>query len=387
MNIFLKRVSTALEIRDTLKQIKEISDGIDSCKKCGRCQSVCPVFRETGLEQMTSRGKFAMLRGLKDSVLKRPSDIEQRLRNCVLCGKCKEVCPQKIDTQSVFIKSRIVMARLNRTSFIKRLIIAAFLAFPGLDFKKSEIKKREVEGKNNQKLLFFSGCVFDKLFPEKKAKAEMLFKRLGFDIEIISGECCGIPNLSSGNLKGFLKNRESLMKRFLKSDADYIVSGCPTCLTTITKIWPEFDGFDDLLTSKFKILDFHELMEKNLEKLKFNKIDKSIKGVTWHQPCHLTSLGVKKEGELILENICREKFSKSETMNTCCGFGGTFSIDHPFLSSKIGKKRAADLDLQRNNLVVTGCPACIIQLKRITIKDKVDVVHSIDFIFDNLKVS
>ena len=35
-----------------------------SCRRCGLCQAVCPLFAQTGREADVARGKLALLSGL-----------------------------------------------------------------------------------------------------------------------------------------------------------------------------------------------------------------------------------------------------------------------------------------------------------------------------------
>ena len=43
-----------------MKLIKDYSEEVYKCSKCGLCQAVCPVFEATGLETAVSRGKFTL---------------------------------------------------------------------------------------------------------------------------------------------------------------------------------------------------------------------------------------------------------------------------------------------------------------------------------------
>ncbi len=48
---------------------------------------------------------------------------------------------------------------------------------------------------------------------------------------------------------------------------------------------------------------------------------------------------------------------------TCCGFGGTYSVYHPENSKRIGAKKAANIADSGAELVATDCPGCIMQLQ------------------------
>ena len=53
-----------------MKKLVDYKKDIAKCSKCGLCQSVCPVFKETGNECAVSKGKFVMLDGVLKGDLK-----------------------------------------------------------------------------------------------------------------------------------------------------------------------------------------------------------------------------------------------------------------------------------------------------------------------------
>ena len=63
-----------------MRQFSDFKDDINKCSKCGLCQGVCPIYKETGNECAVSRGKFVML----DGVLK--GDLNY-IRRSVLQGR------------------------------------------------------------------------------------------------------------------------------------------------------------------------------------------------------------------------------------------------------------------------------------------------------------
>jgi glycolate oxidase iron-sulfur subunit len=46
----------------------------------------------------------------------------------------------------------------------------------------------------------------------------------------------------------------------------------------------------------------------------------------------------------------------------CCGMAGAFSIHFYDLSRKIADRKMASIDSTGADIVVTGCPGCIVQL-------------------------
>jgi glycolate oxidase iron-sulfur subunit len=66
----------------------------------------------------------------------------------------------------------------------------------------------------------------------------------------------------------------------------------------------------------------------------------------------------------------------------CCGFGGVMRVSHPSLSGTIGEAKAKDIASTPAEVVVTGCPGCMMQiadsLKRVG--SQTEVVHTVQVI-------
>lgn len=85
--------------------------------------------------------------------------------------------------------------------------------------------------------------------------------------------------------------------------------------------------------------------------------------VTYHDPCHLNrGQGINKEPRDILRSIPDLEFIEMKKPDRCCGMAGSFYLVHPDLSGQIGEKKTADIAQTHADTVVTGCPACRLQL-------------------------
>ncbi len=64
-----------------------------TCKECGMCKEVCPVYRALLRETISPRGKFILLKkDIKDEVF----------YLCTLCGNCRRACPWNVDLPKLF---------------------------------------------------------------------------------------------------------------------------------------------------------------------------------------------------------------------------------------------------------------------------------------------
>ncbi len=85
--------------------------------------------------------------------------------------------------------------------------------------------------------------------------------------------------------------------------------------------------------------------------------------IAFHSPCHLgRGLGVKEDPRQLIArpgNI----YLKTREEETCCGFGGSFSVNFPAVSREILTRKLADVEAAGADLLVTECPGCVMQLR------------------------
>ena len=62
-------------------------------------------------------------------------------------------------------------------------------------------------------------------------------------------------------------------------------------------------------------------------------------------------------------NIYGIDFVEMEEASSCCGFGGTFSVENYEMSLKINDLKISRVIHSNAEKVLTGCPGCIMQLQ------------------------
>ncbi|MGD8757418.1 MAG: (Fe-S)-binding protein, partial [Deltaproteobacteria bacterium] len=66
--------------------------GLNRCKRCGQCMSVCPVYQATFQETDVARGRLALLESAEEGAIKWSERLEDILSRCLLCGACAHIC-------------------------------------------------------------------------------------------------------------------------------------------------------------------------------------------------------------------------------------------------------------------------------------------------------
>ncbi|MHC1724902.1 MAG: (Fe-S)-binding protein [Syntrophobacteraceae bacterium] len=419
--------------------VKELEDQLMVCMRCGMCQSVCPVFAETGREADVARGKLALLDGLIQEMFKDPKGVNERLMRCLLCGSCSANCPSGVKVLEIFLKARAIIVGYMGLHPAKKVLFRGMLSHPGLfnslmklaarwqgvfikpaddllgtscgrvlspladrHFKAlaeypfhSLVKHLDTDGASGLKVGFFVGCVVDKIFPNigNAVVHSLKHNKVGIAMPEEQG-CCGIPALSSGDTVTFQKLVRHNLERFSPEKFDYLVTACATCTSTIKKLWPLFaDGLTETEQTKIRAL-----AEKTMDISQF-LVDKvgvpggeaTIQGkqtiLTYHDPCHLKkSLGIGVQPRTLLRANPSYSFKEMSEADRCCGCGGSFNLQHYDISASIGKRKRDCIAASGCETVATSCPACMLQISDMLSQagDRIQVKHAIEIYADSL---
>ena len=380
-----------------MKDLKDYSEDIYKCTKCGLCQSVCPVFEQTGLEAAVSRGKFTLLNGIANKDIEFTPKVSSYLDLCLNCNACTDFCPSGIEAEEILTTAKCEAFKKGFVSPVKRLIILFFNSKIFLHLIKwllilyrmtgmiaiteSLAKRSDKFGKkikllnkwikvdinynklgrktlNELNIVYFPGCINTYINPSVKNAVRTVFDVNGISYKIPDFDCCGIPARSAGDLESFLKlARKNLDK--IPDNIDYLVTDCASC----GSVWYMYA---EVLEGRYKQKAF-QVAEKTLNiNTLLNKIDLFIPEyegdkqiVTYHDPCHLARFQkVKEEPRKILEKLPTVDFVEMKESDKCCGAAGNFFICMEKISKEISKKKACNILKTHAQIVSTSCPSC-----------------------------
>ena len=85
--------------------------------------------------------------------------------------------------------------------------------------------------------------------------------------------------------------------------------------------------------------------------------------VTWHDACHgLRELRVRDEPRVLIKNVKEAELVELENSDACCGFGGTFSVKYPEISTAILDQKIEAIEAAGVDRVVSGDASCLMQI-------------------------
>jgi len=84
---------------------------------------------------------------------------------------------------------------------------------------------------------------------------------------------------------------------------------------------------------------------------------------TYHDSCSgLRELGVKRQPRALLQMVAGLELIEMEENETCCGFGGTFSIKYPDISNAMVAAKAKNIEAREPDLLLAGDLGCLMNM-------------------------
>ena len=231
------------------------------------------------------------------------------------------------------------------------------------------------------KVSLFVTCLVDQLWASVGTSSVEVLRRVGCEVEFDDRQtCCAQPAFNTG----YRDEARAVAKRFIQlfeeSSADAIVSPSGSC-TAMVHHYPELFAEDPEWLKRAKAIAerTHELSSFLVRVLKLEDVGAAWQGrVTWHDACHgLRDLNVKSEPRRLISNVRGAEFVELDNADSCCGFGGTFSVKYPEISLAILDQKIEAIERAEVNAVVSGDASCLMQIGgRLSRKgSKVRVMH------------
>ncbi len=215
------------------------------------------------------------------------------------------------------------------------------------------------------KVSLFVTCLVDILFPQVGVSMFKVLKRLGVEVDFPEEQtCCGQPAFNSG----FRQDAKVLAKRFVSifSQDGFIVSPSGSCTSMVRVFYKELFHNDQQMLEMVDLLSSrtYEFSEFLVNVLKIDDVGATYNGrVTYHDSCHaLRELRVQNEPRKLIKSVKGVDFVEMKFPDTCCGFGGTFSVKFPDVSVSILDEKIEGIIESGADTVVSTDMGCLMQI-------------------------
>jgi Fe-S oxidoreductase len=109
--------------------------------------------------------------------------------------------------------------------------------------------------------------------------------------------------------------------------------------------------------------------------------------VTYHDACQSANcLGLGSEPRRLLEDVMGHEVREMAESSVCCGFGGSFSLEHPRVAKRVLARKLANIAATGAPTVVADNPGCIMHLRGAMDArgDPTRVVHLVELMAERL---
>lgn len=389
------------------------------CIRCGACSNVCPPYQVVGGHAFghiytgpIGLVMTAMHHGLANAA--GPQSL------CVSCNACETVCPAEIPIPRMIldVRARVTqefgLPRLkdiavgqwaepkSGSRLLKMAAIGASVVASGDGvIRSAPVAGKMVEGRTataparrplrsrlngsrrsdvrllpsskagSLRLAYFPGCLTDRMLPEMGEAVMAVLRACGCAVDFPRDQhCCGLIALNVGDTSRGRTMAEQTIRMLEAVDADYVLTNSTSCLAAIVQDYQHLFRNDD---------DWRIRAEKQAARLiefatfitEVAQLDPSdfqppadVTSVTYHDACQsANALGYGASGRHIITQVLGLELREMADSKVCCGFGGSFSLDYPTVSTAILNKKLGTATATGAQIVVSDNPGCLMQIR------------------------
>jgi len=388
--------------------IDAVADELDKCNRCGFCQTRCPVYRLTGRESSVARGHLARLRAAACGEIPFDDAIRDSLFECLMCRACTAECPPAIKTDRAVFAARAsylaqrqsplqraifrtvlgnppllragarVLGWLKRsglTTFSKLLRLLpwldrgyseapAWMPAPKTFLRQRIARRAHAEGASGR-VIYFVGCAIDYAFPDVGESSLDLLEAAGHEVSAASNVCCGLPPYAYGDLESARALARKNIEALQTAGDEIILTDCASCSSFLRDYPDLFEKNDPLRAAAEEVAGrVRELSQFLAESALPDTLQPVAGVVTYHDPCHLSRYhGITREPRELLRSVPGIEYRELPEADWCCGGAGSYAMSHHELSMQILERKMSNIRATGAQIVVTPCPACIMQLR------------------------
>ena len=211
----------------------------------------------------------------------------------------------------------------------------------------------------------FIPCFVDQLYPETGFNMVKVLEKAGCTVSYNANQtCCGQAAFNAG----YWEDAKSVCNKFLKdfTGTDYIVGPSASCVGFVrnyyTKLFENSSQHHAVQDMNKRIFEFSEFL---VDVLKVDQFGAELNGkATYHDSCAaLRECKIKEGPRKLLANVKGLSLTEMNDVETCCGFGGTFTIKFDSISVGMGEQKVENALATGAEYLISTDLSCLMHLQ------------------------
>ncbi len=215
------------------------------------------------------------------------------------------------------------------------------------------------------RVALFVTCLVDLFRPSVGFAALELLERSGVTVTVPEGlTCCGQPAYNTGDRETAIELARRTVD--ILEPYDYVVAPSGSCAAMLRCHYPRLLAGDPVMAERAVALATKswELTAFMVDVAGVAAVDSTLAvRATYHDACSgLRELGIRRQPRELLATVAGLELREMEEPETCCGFGGTFCVKYPEISTKMVGDKARDIEATGADLVLAGDLGCLLNI-------------------------
>jgi L-lactate dehydrogenase complex protein LldE len=208
-------------------------------------------------------------------------------------------------------------------------------------------------------------CLGDLFFPEVGVRIVRLLRRLGVTVDFPSGQtCCGMPLFNSG----YHTEAAAVARRTVEifRNAEHLVIPSGSCAWMVKHeypaLMPDAAWRREAESLAERTWEFSQFLVRVLGRTHFAS---AVRGrLAYHDSCHLLrGLRESETPRTLLSHLAGATVVPLPNHDECCGFGGSFAVRLPEISSAILGRKLKSLESSGADCLVACDAGCLMQIR------------------------
>ena len=215
------------------------------------------------------------------------------------------------------------------------------------------------------RVALFVTCLVDLYRPTVGFAAIRLIEDAGCLVEVPRVQtCCGQPAYNTGDRGTTRDLARAVIDAF--GGYDYVVAPSGSCAGMIAHHYPGLFEDDPQYRAKAEALAArtHELVSFLRDVRGVSRVDaRYADNVTYHDSCSgLREMGVKDQPRALLASVEGLSLTEMADPEICCGFGGTFCVKYPDISTRMVTDKCGDIAATGAGTLLAGDLGCLLNM-------------------------